>query len=107
MTNSNKQRAEQFKEFHLTNPQVYEHLTILAKQLRAHSEIKNWGIRNLWEKLRWDLATDLDVQPLKGDFRLNNNYAPFYSRLLVRDYPHLFAGWLELRGDNCQLPDGI
>ncbi len=107
MSDSNVIRAARFKDFHLANPRIYEMLVRAGRCVRANQDITRWGIRNLWEKLRWDFAVEVDVQPLNEKYKLNDHYPPFYARMMVRDHPEVFDGWLEIRGDNCQLPDGV
>lgn len=104
MTNTLQNRAEKFKNFHEANPHVYDLLVANARLVKKHT--KRWGIRNLWEKLRWDYATQVTVTPLKGDYKLNDHYPPFYARMMIRDFPE-FEGWLEIRGQNCALPNGV
>jgi hypothetical protein len=68
-----------FNRFHKNNPDVYNKLLELSLELRAvgHRRI---GIKMLFEQLRWLHA--LRTTDMSG-FKLNNNYAPFYARLLM------------------------
>lgn len=99
------QRQEHFKQFHQANPHVYTKLLKFARQIKTNHRIKKWGMRNLWEKLRWDLAVNVDN--LDDIYKLNDHLAPFYARLILRDFPEEFDGWLEVRGNNCPLPRDI
>lgn len=82
-----------FWEFHGQNPQVYDRLVTLARQLvdRGHEKI---GIGMLFEVLRWHHA-----MTTAGDadgFRLNNNYRAMYARLIMEQEADL-AGAFEIR----------
>jgi len=89
-------RAEAFREFHAANPAVYAALVRLAR--RARQRGSRVGLRCLWERLRWELSVETDT-PREGEpYRLNNNHAPFYARLIARREPDL-AGAFDLRGD--------
>lgn len=83
----------QFLAFHHANPQVYARLRDMALALRRRG-FKRWGVKNLYEKLRYDLAIETFGEP---EFRLNNNYHSHYARLLMESEPQL-AEFFELRG---------
>lgn len=68
----------QFKAFHAANPHVYERLRTMALTLRRAGKTR-WGIRNLWERLRYDLA----IETTEHEPRLNDHYTAFYARLLM------------------------
>lgn len=82
---------ERFDRFHELNPHVYEALRVLARDL-VRAGRQRLGINMLVEVLRWQrmLRTEGD------DYKLNNNYAPFYARKLMADDPYL-AGVFETR----------
>jgi hypothetical protein len=70
---------KQFLTFHRENLQVYDKLVELAFILknRGHRKI---GIAMLFEQLRWLHA--LETTDISG-FKLNNNHAAFYSRMIM------------------------
>ena len=74
-----------FEEFHDRNPHVYEALVSLAYQAKSRGRDRI-GIKQLFEVLRWDymLRTEAD-----DGFKLNNNYAPHYARLIMDEEPAL------------------
>lgn len=74
----------QFKAFHAANPHVYERLRTMALALRRTGH-KRWGLRNLWEKLRYDLA----IETSESQPKLNDHWPPFYARLLMLNEPEL------------------
>ena len=71
--------AEQrFRDFHAANPEVYSEIVNAARKLKASGR-DVYGINSLIEVVRWhrNLTT-------RGDeFKINNNFAPFYSRLIM------------------------
>jgi hypothetical protein len=84
---------ERFERFHADNPHVYRLLQDMALQLKRAGH-DHWGIRNLWERLRYDLA----VKTTDHSPRLNDNLTPFYSRKLMAEVAEL-EGFFETRGD--------
>jgi hypothetical protein len=84
---------EQFWDFHMQNPEVYEELRSLALQMRRRG-VEHYGIGGLFEVLRWHRRMQTVDQA--SDFKLNNNYRSFYARLLMEREPEL-EGFFELR----------
>lgn len=84
---------EKFSVFHVSNPHVYRELVKLTASAHARGR-KKIGIKMLFEILRWNyyMATD---DP-NSEFKINNNYAPFYARLIMSEQPE-FDGIFELR----------
>lgn len=70
--------AHRFEAFHEANPHVYDTLVRLARQWMQQTGRRKIGISMLFERARWDLA----IQTNSPDFRLNNSYRAFYSRLI-------------------------
>ena len=52
------------------------------------------GINMLFEVLRWNYYMETDDP--NSDFKINNNYAPYYSRLIIDENPQ-WANVFELR----------
>jgi len=75
----------QFEEFHRNNPEVYEELVRLARQMKARGH-KQIGIKMLWEVLRWERAMKTTDQT---EWKLNNNYTSRYARLIMEQEPDL------------------
>jgi len=88
---SDDKAVRKFKEFHRENPHVYELLRELALDLRDRGH-KHYGINSLTEVVRWHHA----LETTDDDFKLNNNYRPFYARILMDNEPRL-AGFFRLR----------
>lgn len=83
---------EAFEEFHRTNPHVYDELVRSARLYREQTGREQCGMSLLFGRVRWVLSLRTE-----GDaFKLNNNFAPFYSRLLMEREPDL-AGMFHLR----------
>lgn len=75
---------ELFQRFHEENPHVYRALVKLAFRAKA-AGIKKWGINAVIEVFRWEHAIET-----KGDtFKINNNHAPHYARLIMAREPEL------------------
>lgn len=80
----------QFKNFHRVNPHVYEQLKTLALRLK-NVGVKTYGIKALFEILRFNALLSVD-----NNFQLNNNYAPLYARLLMKQEEEL-CGFFKIR----------
>ena len=85
--------AQRFEEFSARNPQVYAALEQMASQLVSRGR-KKVGINMLLEVLRWNYYMKTDDP--NSEFKINNNYAPYYSRLLIERNPS-WANVFELR----------
>lgn len=87
-------RFNRFVKFHIANPHIFDQLKKMALVLKKVGH-KRWGMRNLWEKLRYDLA--IANNSGSSEYKLNDHFPPFYARLLMRDVPEL-DGFFEIRG---------
>lgn len=74
--------ADKWAAFHSSNPHVADALEHLAEQWFAAGNTRV-GVRALWERLRWEVG----VVTSESAPSLNNNYPPFYSRLLLDRRP--------------------
>ena len=81
----------QFREFHQDNPEVYYRLRQLARAWKNNISDKV-GIATIYEQLRWQLA----MEKRADGYKLNNNYAALYARLLMENEPDL-RGLFNLR----------
>jgi len=84
---------DKFIEFHKLNPQVADTLEDMADELISRGR-NRVGIKMLMEVLRWNYQMKTDDP--NSDFKLNNNYAPWYARLLIERHPN-WADVFELR----------
>lgn len=85
--------ADRFEEYHKLNPQVYTALESMTRQLVNRGRTKI-GIKMLFEVLRWEYY--MNTNDPNSDFKINNNYAPYYARLLLQKHPE-WDGIFELR----------
>lgn len=84
---------EAFDRFHQANAWVYPTLVALARDLVASGR-KRIGIKMLFEVLRWHYYRSTTDEA--SDFKINNNYAPYYARLIMENEPDL-AGVFSIR----------
>lgn len=80
------ERLEAFREFHKKNPNVYYDLVKLARQAKARGHSK-LSIELLFNVLRWEHMINTDDP--SSEFKLNNNYKSFYSRMIMFNIPEL------------------
>ncbi len=86
----------QWWEFHQANDAVYGSLRQISLDLRRRGR-ERYGISGVFEVMRWHRAMSTTDQ----DYKINNNYKPFYARLLMRQEPEL-VGFFELREQTSQ-----
>ena len=85
---------EQFERFHRAHPEVY---VWLAKQTRqiARRRFGHGAIEFLWNNLRWvglmspEQRRIMELPDDAEEYTLNNNYKPFYARLILIRNPDL------------------
>lgn len=77
-------RETRWREFHESNPHVYEMFSRFAMELVAAGR-KRIGARLVWERMRWEtMIVTTDAEP-----KLNDHWPPFYARLFMKDHPEL------------------
>ena len=91
---------EAFTRFHSTNPDVYRLFRNKARKLRRAGR-KGYGSRRIIESMRFDH----DIKTEGDDFKINNNFASLYSRLLMLKEPVWFAGFFEIRTSRSPVTD--
>ena len=85
---------KRFWRFHKKHPEVYDQLVTMTREAKLAGRTKI-GIKMLFEVLRWErIITGLPDQD--EGFKLNNNYAPRYARLIMDRNPDL-AGMFNTR----------
>ena len=82
---------ERFEAFHTANPAIYDALLGLAIDMRQRG-VRKWGIKAALEVVRWQYT----IRTNSDDFKINNNYAPYYARLIMLCEPTL-DGFFEIR----------
>jgi len=75
---------ERFEIYNKANPQVLETLERLAERMVARGR-QRIGIKMLFEVLRWDYY--MQTTDPNSEFKINNNYAPYYARLIIERHP--------------------
>ncbi len=83
---ASKLEAE-FWAFHETHPRVYVLLVAFARQWRAkRGPTAEIGAKALWERVRWEA----NLEGVEGEeFKINNDFTSFYSRLIMSQEPEL------------------
>lgn len=69
---------DQFFDFHLDHPEVYDVLVRLAREAVNRGK-KRIGMKMIWEVARWTIW----LETADPDFKLNNNYHSRYARLIM------------------------
>ena len=87
---------EKFEAFHQANLHVYEALETMTQALWDRGR-RRLAVKTLFETLRWRYWMTTDDP--SSHFRLNNNYTPYYARLLIDRHPE-WDGLFALRGDD-------
>ena len=95
-----KSRFERFKEFHSKNPQVFKLFERFADEARSTGRRRYFGARMIGERIRWYTA----VETTSCDFKINNDFFPYYARLLMAKRPE-FAGFFERRDKRFDVDD--
>ena len=74
--------VNEFKTFHSKNPEVYELFkTFTFRAINAgHIRLSSEMIIN---RIRWETS----VETTDKDYKINNDYKPFYSRMFMNEYP--------------------
>jgi hypothetical protein len=84
--------STKFDQFHTENPRVYRILVRLAREWVTGTGRNKLGTKALFERARWEIA----INTSDPDYKLNNNYTPFYARLIMYREIDL-AGLFDLR----------
>ena len=82
---------EAFAAYHAANPQVYAALRRFALEAKRAGRPRI-GINEVHERVRWHTT----VEARHDSFKVNNNWRPFYARLLMHEEPEL-EGFFETR----------
>lgn len=85
--------TEKFEAFHAYNPSFYAALVALARRYIRRTGRGAVGMRRLIEIARWDVDLTTNTE---DEFKVNNDHAAFYSRLVMWQEPDL-AGVIPIR----------
>ena len=80
-----------FWDYHADNPRVYELIKSFTFKVIATGK-KHFSIQGVIERVRWETS----IETLGDDYKLNNNFGPYYARLFMDDFPE-HAGFFRTR----------
>jgi hypothetical protein len=76
---------ERFEQYHHDNPQIYAKLVEYARRVKSGG-YDRIGIQLVIERTRWFFMTEIEG---KQEFKINNDFASRYSRLIMEREPDL------------------
>ena len=82
--NKQQQIFNSFKEYHSENPKVWELFERFTMEL-VYAGMKHYSSRAIFDRIRWHV----EVETKSGQFKIRNDFSPYYSRLFHAAYPHL------------------
>jgi len=89
-------RHDQLKQevirFHAKHPIVWD-LFVQFTFERIAKGFEHYSSKGIFERIRWETAAP-NHDP--ADFKLNNNYTPFYARAFMKKYPK-YVGFFRTR----------
>lgn len=83
---------DQFWAFHEANPHIEAKLYDRAMLLKSLGYTQ-FSMKGLFELLRFDPSIETE----SDDYKVNNNYTAYYSRLLMEKYPDDLDGFFVTR----------
>lgn len=98
MTKTTMTLNEKFEEYNSQNPHIYRQFVFYTINA-IESGYKNFGSQMILEKIRWETG----VVSKNSDFKINNSYAAFYSRLFMKDFPQ-YAEYFRIRNSIADIP---
>ncbi len=72
---------QQFQEFHAKNPEVYRLFCYFTIQVMNAGHNK-YSAEAIFNQIRWYTT----VETRGDDFKINNDYKPYYSRKFMEEY---------------------
>jgi len=79
-----------FCSYHQSNPQIYNKYEELTLEL-IEKGVKHYGTMDMLGAIRWTTAVSGT-----GQYKVNNNYAPYYARLFEKRNPQ-HTGFFRMR----------
>ena len=73
--------AAKFEAFHAANPRVYALLVMLVREFRRETGRETVGFSLIYGAARWKWA--IETRDETAAYKLNNDYAPFYARMIM------------------------
>lgn len=80
----------EFPKYHNENPQIYEAFKKFTFQT-IERNFKNFSAEFIFNIIRWETAVNGN-----DEYKCNNNYRAFYSRLFMNEYPQ-YKGFFRTR----------
>tara|TARA_B100000085_G_C18514453_1_gene501052 strand:+ start:699 stop:1046 length:348 start_codon:yes stop_codon:yes gene_type:complete len=78
-----EEMREQAERFHKQHPEIWDQFVRFTRQIISRG-FANYSVNAVFHRVRWE-------QDMGGDgttqFKINNNYAPYYSRRFMKMYP--------------------
>jgi len=87
-----EQLQNQVTEFHKKNPEVWEKFVYYSFEL-INKGFKNYSVSGVFDRIRWESGAGEDGE---ANFKIGNNFKPFYARRFMRVYPQA-DGFYRLR----------
>lgn len=85
------ERDRAFIEFDAENPEIFERLKTMALRLKERG-FQHYGLRCLWEALRYDLS----IETTGKQYKLCDHLPPYFARKIMAEVPEL-DGFFETR----------
>ncbi len=88
MTGTNslyEERRVLCERFHNEHPDVWALFVQFTLELIAAGR-EHFGASAVWERIRWETAVNPAYRD-RRDFKVNNNFQPFYARWFMAAYP--------------------
>ena len=88
-----------FRNWLVDNMRIYQYFVNFSISLKIAQKREYYSARTIWERIRWQTHV---VEKARGGavLKVNNNYAPFMARLVMRAEPEL-EGMFQKRGKQC------
>jgi hypothetical protein len=84
-----------FQRYHAAHPEVFVHWEKFCLWLFRDQKRRRYGTNAIIEEFRWWTTLPTHADPIEP-YKLNNNYASRYARLVIAKHPEL-ADLFELR----------
>ena len=83
--------AHNFQDFDAAHPEIWVLFRNATFQVMERG-FRNYGAKSILERIRWHTS----IEQGRRDFKVNNNFAPFYARKFHDSYPE-FSGFFRTR----------
>ena len=80
-----------FEQYHTDNPQIYSIFKRFALEAIGKGH-KRLSAEMIYNRIRWETP----ISAKDGNFKLNNDMKPFYSRMFLKEFPQ-YKDFFEVR----------